>query len=35
MILKTGKAERRVSGSTPFRPPGAALVRVRGLRFAS
>jgi hypothetical protein len=35
MILKTGKAERRASGFTLFRPPGAALLRVRGLRFAS
>jgi hypothetical protein len=23
--LKTGKAEKRASGFTPFRPPGAAL----------
>ena len=36
MILKIGKAEGRVSGFTPFRPPGAALLlRVRGRRFAS
>ena len=24
-ILKTGKAEKRAAGFTPFRPPGAAL----------
>ncbi len=35
MILKTGKAEKRASGFTLFRPSGAALLRVRGLRFAS
>jgi hypothetical protein len=35
MILKTGKAETRVCGFTPFRPAGAVLLRVRGRRFAS
>lgn len=35
MILKTGKAEKRTSGFTPFRLSGAALLRVRGRRFAS
>lgn len=33
--LKTGKAGKQVSGFTPFRFRGAALLRVRGRRFAS
>ena len=33
--LKTGKAGKRVSGCTLFRFCGAALLRVRGRRFAS